>query len=55
MKIGQRVQLHPHFDDWMRGDRYGTVIKITKQHIYVKLDVSKYIRKLTLDDVDYVD
>ena len=25
MKKGDRVQLHPACDEWMQGDRYGTV------------------------------
>lgn len=26
IKTGDRVELHPATDDWMRGDRYGTVV-----------------------------
>jgi hypothetical protein len=26
-RIGKRVQLHPATDRWMRGDRYGTVVR----------------------------
>lgn len=26
MKTGDRVQLHPATDDWMRGDRFGEVV-----------------------------
>lgn len=39
-KKGQRVQLHPGTDDWMRGDRYGDVVKIGTKLVSVKLDVS---------------
>ena len=35
--IGQRVQLHPALDRWMRGDRYGKVTKITRQTVHVHL------------------
>lgn len=31
---GQRVQLHPGTDRWMRGDRYGTVKRIESFPIY---------------------
>jgi hypothetical protein len=33
--IGQRVQLHAATDDWMRGDRYGTIVGIGKARLYV--------------------
>lgn len=36
MKVGDRVQLHPSTDAWMRGDRYGEVtaekVKSTRLH-----------------------
>ena len=37
-KIGQRVQLSPHLDWWMRGARFGTVTKRGKKYITVRLD-----------------
>ena len=46
--IGRRVQLHPGTDQWMMGDRYGTVVKALvaeegkEQPVYrIKLDKSK--------------
>ena len=43
---GTRIEMHPATDQWMRGDRYGTVTKVGADHhgdpnIRVKLDVSK--------------
>lgn len=38
---GSRVQLHPATDRWMMGDRFGTVRKITRRSIHVKMDRSK--------------
>lgn len=38
--IGRRVQLHPATDRWMMGDRYGEIIKVGREYIYVKLDKS---------------
>jgi hypothetical protein len=29
-QVGQRVQLHPATDLWMRGARYGTVVFISR-------------------------
>jgi hypothetical protein len=43
---GQRVQLHPATDRWMRGDRYGTVIHVGRKLVHVKLDVSQQVAKL---------
>lgn len=33
--IGERVQLHPATDDWMRGDRYGAVIGYGRPRVIV--------------------
>jgi len=27
-RIGDRVELSPHTDDWIRGDRYGEIVNI---------------------------
>lgn len=40
VSIGQRVEISPAYDHWMRGDRYGEVIKITAKCVHVKLDKS---------------
>lgn len=37
---GQRVALKPHLDAWMRGARYGTVAKITRNGVRVQLEVA---------------
>ena len=37
---GQRVQLHPGLDLWMRGARYGTVKKIGRDRVHVELDAT---------------
>ena len=35
-RIGKRVELHPATDQWMMGDRYGTIVGIsTKSHSYL--------------------
>ncbi len=45
--IGRRVQLHPATDRWMMGDRYGVIVKVGREYMYVKLDKSgKTIRFL---------
>ena len=35
---GQRVALAPHFDAWMRGIRYATVIKIGRTYVHLVSD-----------------
>jgi hypothetical protein len=37
---GMRVEMHPGTDRWMRGDRYGEVIKVTRRYVHVKMDKS---------------
>jgi hypothetical protein len=43
-KIHNRVQLHPATDTWMRGDKYGEVIKIGTKLIHLKMDSGKVIK-----------
>lgn len=45
--IGMRIELKPHLDRWMMGDRFGEVVKVTRKSIHVHLDKSgKTIRLL---------
>ena len=37
-KKGQRIELHPATDLWMRGARFGTVTHVGKARVNVKLD-----------------
>lgn len=37
-RAGDRVQLHPATDLWMRGARYATVVRIGRGFVYVLLD-----------------
>jgi hypothetical protein len=39
-KLNDRVQLHPCTDSWMRGDRFGEVVKVGRLACTVKLDKS---------------
>lgn len=45
--IGDRVQIPAWHDDWMRGDRYGTVVKSVpgSQTVHVLADKSKRTRR----------
>lgn len=49
---GSRVQLHPATDRWMMGDRFGTVRKITRRCVHVKMDVSKKTIRVPFDLIE---
>lgn len=42
--VGDRVELHPRLDMWMKGARFGVVTKVEKstraKAVYVKLDLT---------------
>jgi hypothetical protein len=44
--VGERVQTHPATDRWMRGDRWGTVTRVGRRLVHVKMDVSGHVAKL---------
>jgi hypothetical protein len=37
-RAGDRVELHPGCDLWMRGARFGTVTKVGRKFVTVKMD-----------------
>lgn len=45
--LGMRVQLHPGTDAWMRGDRYGDVVKVGRTFLHVKMDRSGVTRRVS--------
>lgn len=47
----ERVQLSPHLDLWMRGARYGEVVKRTRLYTHVRLDATGRVVKLAHCDV----
>jgi len=56
IQIGKRVQIHPATDAWMQGDRYGVVVKHTRNRKasatgyrthHVKMDKSGRTLKLS--------
>ena len=50
-KIGDSVELHPGTDRWMRGDRFGAVVKIGRKHLHVKMDVSGQTIRVHPDNI----
>lgn len=49
--VGQRVELHPATDAWMRGDRYGTVERVGRKYLSVRMDRSGALLMLRPMDV----
>lgn len=47
--VGQRVELHPGLDAWMRGDKYGEIAKIGSEKIHVKMDKSHRTLRIAPD------
>jgi hypothetical protein len=46
-KVGDRVELHPETDLWMRGNRFGMVEVIGKRYVHVRMDRSGGIYSTT--------
>ena len=43
--IGKRVEIAPHLDEWMRGDRFGAIERVTRRSIHVRMDKSGRLLK----------
>lgn len=39
--VGDRIELAPHLDRWMTGDRFGEIVKIGRRFLHVRMDVSE--------------
>lgn len=37
-KVGDRIELHPATDNWMRGLRYGTVTRVGNRYVTLVMD-----------------
>lgn len=52
---GQRVQLHPATDAWMRGDRYGQIVHVSQRgdicRYHVLMDKSNKTLRVAADDI----
>jgi hypothetical protein len=53
-KVGDRVQLHPATDQWMQGDRYGEVVRISLTWVSVKLDKSGRTQSFTPENLTHI-
>jgi hypothetical protein len=45
-KIGDRVALHPASDMWMRGAKFGEVVKVGRKLVHVNLDAINRVVRL---------
>ena len=48
---GDRVEIGPHLDAWMQGDRLGEVSSVNRKYVRVKMDVSRRSLKVAYDDL----
>jgi hypothetical protein len=48
---GQRVQTHPATGTWMKGDRYGTVVKRSSKYVTVHMDRSGRVLRFLPDNL----
>lgn len=59
MRIGERVELHPGTDAWMRGDRFGEIVAVVERHgkpvsVRVKMDRSGRVLRLDPSRVEAI-
>lgn len=38
--VGDRIELKPHLNSWMMGDRFGEIVSIGRRYLHVEMDVS---------------
>lgn len=50
----QRVELHPATDAWMRGDRYGIVVKTGRKYVHVRMDRSGRVLRVPADRLTFL-
>lgn len=39
-RIGSRIEMAPHSDAWMQGDRYAEVVKVGRKLLHARFDRS---------------
>lgn len=53
--LGDRVEIAPHIDRWMKGDVYGNVVKVGRKYIHVKMDRSGGIAMMAPENLKKVE
>lgn len=51
LKKNAYVEAHPATDAWMQGDRYGTVTKVGRKWVHVRMRRSDKVRKFLPGDL----
>lgn len=54
MQTRDRVEIPPHTDAWMRGDRYGEVVQVSGDNVKVLMDKSGKTLRFKADEVKTV-
>lgn len=49
--VGDRIELAPHLDRWMMGDRFGEIVKIGRRYLHVKMDASEKVINVVPENV----
>jgi hypothetical protein len=52
--IGARIELSPATDAWMRGDRYGVIVKAGRKYLHVLMDRSGRMLRIAPEYVNDV-
>ena len=51
-EIGDRIELHPATDEWMRGDKYGEIIKVyADSTMTVRMDKSRRLIRVKRSEI----
>jgi hypothetical protein len=48
-KVGQRIELHPATNLWMAGARYGTMVRLGRKHVHVRLDRVPGVKRVPVE------
>ena len=54
-RIGDRVELAPHLDAWMAGDRYGEIEKGGLFFLHVRMDKIKKLLKVVPENLTRIE
>ena len=49
-RIGMRAELHPATDAWMRGDRYGDIVLVSKDGQTFRIRMDRSGKTLTVSE-----
>lgn len=49
-RVGDRIELHPATDLWMRGARYGIVAAIGRKYVHIRLSMHEVKQYRVLPD-----